>query len=96
LVDAVPDKYAPPPRVVDRVVLVGAATRMPAVRELVATVTGLTPSYTVDPEHAVALGAAIHAGLLTGQLRSGLELMDGGYVADQHNAVSGFGDAWQP
>jgi len=96
LVDTVDSKYAPPPRRINRVVLVGAATRMRAVRELVECVTGIKPTYEVDPEHAVALGAAIHAGLLTGQLQSGLELMDGGYVADQHNAVSGFGDTWQP
>ncbi|XP_075265565.1 chaperone protein DnaK-like [Convolutriloba macropyga] len=91
LVDVVPDKYAPPPRRVTHVVLAGAATRMPAVLQLVETATGISPSLEVDPEDAVALGAAVHAGLLTGQLLGGVEMMDGGYVADQHGRATGLG-----
>jgi len=93
LVDAVPDKYAPPPRQVTYVVLAGAATRMPAVLQLVETATGILPSLAVDPEEAVALGAAVHAGLLTGQLQGGVEMMDGGYVADQHGRATGLGSS---
>jgi molecular chaperone DnaK (HSP70) len=42
----------------------------------------------VDPEQAVALGAAIQAAVLLG-LSSGLELMDGSYVEGQHNRSTG-------
>jgi molecular chaperone DnaK len=49
-----------------QVVLVGGGTRMPSVRKLVETVTGLLPRTTVNPDEAVALGAGIHAGMLDG------------------------------
>jgi len=53
----------------DRVVLVGGMTRMPAVRRLVREITGIEPYGHVDPDKVVALGAAIQAGVLAGQVR---------------------------
>lgn len=47
------------------IVLVGGATRMPAVREAITRMFGRFPNSTVHPDHAVALGAAILAGLLS-------------------------------
>ncbi len=49
-----------------QVVLVGGATRMPAVLRIVKQLTGLPPRRTVDPDEAVALGAAVMAGVLDG------------------------------
>jgi molecular chaperone DnaK len=54
----------------DRVVLVGGMTRVPAVRRLVKEITGLEPYVHIDPDEVVALGAAVQAGVLAGQLRS--------------------------
>ena len=53
----------------DRVILVGGMTRMPAVRKLVRRVTGIEPYAHVDPDRVVALGAAVQAGVLAGQVR---------------------------
>ncbi len=57
-----------PPRA-PQVVLAGGATRMPAVRRMVAALAGVAPRETVNPEACVALGAAIQAGMLVGQAR---------------------------
>ena len=56
------------------VILVGGSTRMPAVRRLVAELFGRAPNTSVHPEEAVALGAAIQAGVLQGQVRDVLLL----------------------
>lgn len=48
------------------IVLVGGATRMPVVRKALTRMFGRFPNSTVHPDHAVALGAAIQAGLLSG------------------------------
>ena len=48
---------------IDRVVLVGGATRMPIVRSLIARQLQKLPEGTIDPDHVVALGAAVQAGL---------------------------------
>lgn len=48
------------------IVLVGGATRMPAVKKALTRMFGRFPNSTVHPDHAVALGAAIQAGLLSG------------------------------
>lgn len=62
-------------RDLDRVVLVGGSTRIPSVRELVRRHTRLEPVEGVNPDEAVALGAAIQAGMLTGEI-AGIELRD--------------------
>jgi len=54
----------------DRVVLVGGMTRVPAVRRLVKKLTGIEPYGHIDPDQVVALGAAIQAGVLAGQVRN--------------------------
>lgn len=53
----------------DQVILVGGATRMPLVRNLVAEVFGREPNTSQHPDEAVALGATIQAGILDGSLR---------------------------
>jgi len=52
----------------DEVVLVGGATRMPAVQELVRRLTGKEPHKGVNPDEVVAVGAAIQAGVLSGEV----------------------------
>ena len=51
---------------IDRTVLVGGVTRMPAVRELARKMTGNEPYRYIDPDEVVAMGAAIQAGMLMG------------------------------
>jgi molecular chaperone DnaK len=51
------------------VVLVGGSTRMPAVAELVRDLTGTEPDKGVNPDEAVAIGAAIQAGVLRGDVK---------------------------
>ena len=53
---------------IDEVILVGGMTRMPAVQEKVKEVFGREPSRNVNPDEAVALGAAIQAGVLAGEV----------------------------
>ncbi|HEY8901458.1 MAG TPA: Hsp70 family protein [Chthoniobacterales bacterium] len=52
----------------DAVILVGGATRMPVVRELVAEIFGREPNLSQHPDEAVALGAVLQAGILEGSL----------------------------
>jgi molecular chaperone DnaK len=54
---------------IDDVVLVGGATRMPMVQEMVRTLVPRDPCQTVNPDEVVAIGAAVQAGILTGELR---------------------------
>ena len=54
---------------IDHVILVGGATRMPAVQELVVKVTGKEPNKSVNPDEVVAVGAAIQAGVLKGDVK---------------------------
>lgn len=61
-------------RPIRRVVLVGGATRMPAIGRLISAVTGCTPQKTVDPDEAVALGCAVHVGVLDGRQEMGTVL----------------------
>jgi len=64
-------------RAVDTVVLVGGATRMPAVRDLLRGLLEAEPRRTVDPMEAVALGAAVAAGMADGDAGvAGLDVMD--------------------
>ena len=51
---------------ISRVILVGGATRMPCIPRLIRRLTGLKPDLTVDPETAVAEGAAVQAAILDG------------------------------
>jgi len=59
---------------VDEVVLVGGATRMPMVQELVRDLTGKEPHKGVNPDEVVAIGAAIQAGVLGGEVKDVLLL----------------------
>ncbi|HEX3040794.1 MAG TPA: molecular chaperone DnaK [Solirubrobacterales bacterium] len=59
---------------VDHVVLVGGMTRMPAVREKVKELTGKEPHQGVNPDEVVAVGAAIQAGVLAGDVKDVLLL----------------------
>ena len=59
---------------VDHVVLVGGMTRMPAVRDKVTELTGKEPHQGVNPDEAVAVGAAIQAGVLAGDVKDVLLL----------------------
>ncbi|MDX6610084.1 MAG: molecular chaperone DnaK [Solirubrobacterales bacterium] len=59
---------------VDHVVLVGGMTRMPAVRERVKELTGKEPHQGVNPDEVVAVGAAIQAGVLAGDVKDVLLL----------------------
>lgn len=59
---------------IDEVVLVGGSTRMPMVQELVKKITGKEANKSVNPDEVVALGAAIQAGVLSGQVKDVLLL----------------------
>merc|ERR1712164_193622 len=60
---------------VDEVILVGGSTRIPAVRELVRSLTNKEPNMSVNPDEVVALGAAVQAGVLAGEV-SDIVLLD--------------------
>ncbi|MBE3115122.1 MAG: molecular chaperone DnaK [Actinobacteria bacterium] len=53
----------------DEVIFVGGATRMPVIQELVKNYTGKEPNKSVNPDEVVAVGAAIQAGVLKGDVR---------------------------
>ena len=61
---------------IDHVILVGGQTRMPLVRERVANFFGREPEEKVDPDQIVAMGAAIQSGILDGQVRDLVLLLD--------------------
>jgi molecular chaperone DnaK len=54
---------------IDQVLLVGGSTRVPAVQELVKKLTGKEPNRSVNPDEVVAVGAAIQAGVLGGEVK---------------------------
>jgi len=54
---------------INKVILVGGSTRIPAVQQLVKDITGKEGEKTVNPDEAVALGAAIQAGILAGEVK---------------------------
>lgn len=54
---------------IDEAILVGGSTRIPAVKEAVKAETGHTPNESVNPDEAVALGAAIQGGVITGDVK---------------------------
>ena len=97
-------KHLPKGTPVDEVLLVGGGTHIVAVRKLVGTLLGVDPRRTVDPMQAVALGAAVHAGVLSGELRGGrvlaawqakLGAMMGGQMGGRRGATPG-ADARDP
>ncbi|MEU7903715.1 molecular chaperone DnaK [Actinoplanes sp. NPDC049118] len=59
---------------VDHVILVGGSTRMPAVSDLVKSMTGRDPNKGVNPDEVVAVGAALQAGVLKGEVKDVLLL----------------------
>ena len=54
---------------IDEVILVGGATRMPAIQQLVRKLTGKDPNQSVNPDEVVAVGAAIQGGILSGEVK---------------------------
>src|SRR5437660_779034 len=64
------------PSDVDKIILIGGPTRMPMVRQFVATVMGKEPERGVDPMEAVALGAAIQGAIITGDVATDILLVD--------------------
>ncbi len=58
----------PSGRSLDHVIMAGGATRMPCIRRLVEAVTGASAYQHVDPDEAVARGAAIYAGIMDGDV----------------------------
>lgn len=54
---------------IDEVILNGGSTRIPAVQEMVKELTGKEPNHSINPDEAVALGAAIQGGVLTGDVK---------------------------
>jgi molecular chaperone DnaK len=63
------------PKDIDEVILVGGSTRMPRIQKLVEEFFGKTPNKSVNPDEAVALGAAVQAGVLSGEVQ-GVLLLD--------------------
>ncbi len=55
---------------IDEVILVGGSSRMPQVQELVKKLTGKEPNRSVNPDEVVAVGAAIQAGVLGGEVKN--------------------------
>jgi molecular chaperone DnaK len=53
----------------DEIVMVGGSTRIPAVKEVVKRVLGKDPNQTVNPDEVVAVGAAVQAGVLAGEVK---------------------------
>jgi molecular chaperone DnaK len=62
------------PADLDEIILVGGATRMPLVRQYVAEIFGRSPNLSQNPDEAVALGATIQAGILSGAVQNVLLL----------------------
>nr|YP_874452.1 heat shock protein 70 [Phaeodactylum tricornutum]A0T0H7.1 RecName: Full=Chaperone protein dnaK; AltName: Full=HSP70; AltName: Full=Heat shock 70 kDa protein; AltName: Full=Heat shock protein 70 [Phaeodactylum tricornutum CCAP 1055/1]ABK20675.1 Hsp70-type chaperone [Phaeodactylum tricornutum]QHR85629.1 Hsp70-type chaperone [Phaeodactylum tricornutum] len=54
---------------INEIVLVGGSTRIPAVQNLVESLTGKKPNQSVNPDEVVAIGAAIQAGILAGEIK---------------------------
>ena len=54
---------------IDKVILNGGSTRIPAVQESVRALTGKEPDHSINPDEAVALGAAVQGGVITGDVK---------------------------
>ncbi len=63
------------PEEIDRVILVGGSTRMPIVAKDIEQYLGIAPSQAVNPDYAVAEGAAIQAGIIQGTIREDESIM---------------------
>lgn len=74
LIDSVMDSSNLSWRDIDSVLLVGGSTRMPAVQDLVRRLSGKEPNQSVNPDEAVALGAAMQAGILLAKQGNSLVL----------------------
>ena len=59
---------------INHVIMVGGSTRMPAVQDLVLSLTGKEPNKSVNPDEVVAIGAAVQAGVLKGDVKDVLLL----------------------
>ena len=59
---------------IDKILLVGGSSRIPAVQEAIKRVLGKEPAHGVNPDECVAVGAAIQAGVLAGDVQDGLPL----------------------
>ena len=57
---------------IDEIVLVGGSTRIPAIQNLVESLTGKKPNQSVNPDEVVAIGAAVQAGILAGEIKDNL------------------------
>ncbi len=64
------------PSDIDEVVLVGGSTRIPKIQEVVEKYFGKKPSKGVNPDEVVAVGAAIQAGIMSGEVKSDIVLVD--------------------
>lgn len=61
---------------IDEVILVGGSTRIPAIQDIVAKFFGKAPSKGVNPDEVVAIGAAIQGGILSGDVKGDVVLLD--------------------
>jgi molecular chaperone DnaK len=61
---------------IDKIILIGGPTRMPMVRQFVATVMGKEPERGIDPMEAVAMGAAIQGAIIAGDVSTDILLVD--------------------
>jgi molecular chaperone DnaK len=61
---------------IDKVLMVGGSSRIPAVQEAVKKLIGKEPFKGINPDECVALGAALQGGLLAGDVKEGLMLLD--------------------
>jgi molecular chaperone DnaK len=64
------------PQDIDKIIMVGGPTRMPIVRQFVATATSKEPERGIDPMEAVAMGAAIQGAIITGDVSTDILLVD--------------------
>ena len=75
MMQALQDGKMTPPDI-DKIILIGGPTRMPMVRQFVASVMGKEPERGVDPMEAVAMGAAIQGAIITGDVSTDILLVD--------------------
>ena len=64
------------PADIDKIIMIGGPTRMPIVRQFVATIMGKEPERGIDPMEAVALGAAIQGAIIAGDVSTDILLVD--------------------